>query len=139
MREYALVFLVAAAVTYLLTVASVALGVVVSFGARYLANLAAFWWLDARGANTVWLICSTMLSGLAVPVAFFPEWARLVVWAATPFPWMFQAPLDILLERGGGGHQAVLLAGQLVAAVAVLVAGRVVQRAAVRTLVVQGG
>jgi len=125
-------------VTYLLAAASVVLAVVVSFGTRYLTNLVAFWWLDVRGANLVWLIGSTMLSGLALPVAFFPDVVRPLVWA-TPFPWMFQAPLDVLLERRGTGHQVLLLGGQVVAAAVVLAACHLVQRRAVRKLVIQGG
>lgn len=124
--------------TWLLVVASVLLAVVVSFGTRYLANLVAFWWLDVRGMNIVWLIGSNMLSGLALPVAFFPEVVRPVLWA-TPFPWMYQAPLDVLLERGPASHQALLLAGQVLAAGAVLTLCHLVQRRAVRRLVIQGG
>lgn len=124
--------------TWPLAAVSITLAVVVSFGTRYLVNLVAFWWLDIRGMNTVWLIGSTMLSGLSVPVAFFPDVLRPVLWA-TPFPWMFQAPIDVVLERGGADHQLLLVAGQVVAAAALLATCRLVQRRAVRRLVIQGG
>lgn len=126
------------AATWPLAVLSVLLAVVVSLGTRYLISLTAFWWLDARGPNTVWLLGSTMLSGLAVPLPLYPEPVRVLAWA-TPFPWTLQAPLDVLLERGGSGHALLLLGGQAAAALAVLGLAALVQRRAVRALVVQGG
>ena len=44
-----------------------------------------------------------------------------MLWLGTPFPALMQAPLDVLVERGGIGHAVVLVAGQ-VAWLAVLVA-----------------
>jgi ABC-2 type transport system permease protein len=110
----------------------------VSFGTRHLFNLLAFWWLDARGPNALWLVGTALFSGLAVPIPFYPGWAQAVLWC-TPFPWMFQAPLDVLLERGGPAHQSALLGGALVAAAAMLGAAVALQRLALRRLVIQGG
>lgn len=125
-------------VTWLLAVPTVLLAVLVSFGVRYVVNLTAFWLLDVRGAIVLQTVLTGALSGLYVPVSFFPGAVRAVAWA-TPFPWMFQAPLDVLVERGGPAHSAALVGGQLAAAAAVLGLAAAVQRAAVRTLVVQGG
>jgi ABC-2 type transport system permease protein len=61
------------------------------------------------------------------------------LWLATPFPALMQAPLDVLVERGGGGHAVVLIAGQLAWLAVLLALGRLVQRNALRRLVIQGG
>jgi ABC-2 type transport system permease protein len=122
---------------WLLFAASVVLAVVTSYAVRHLMNLAAFWLLDARGPNVVWMVGATVLSGMGVPVHFFPPAVEFVVWL-TPFPWMVQAPVDIVMGRGGTAHGAVLLAGQLVAATAAVGLCHVVQRA-FRRLVLQGG
>jgi ABC-2 type transport system permease protein len=127
-----------AAVSWALILVSVALGVVVSFAMRYACNLLAFWWLDARGPNTVWLLGAALFSGISVPVPFYPTWLQPAVWL-TPFPWMYQAPLDVLLERGGRAHQVGLVIGQLGMAVAGLALAYTVQRVALRRLEVQGG
>jgi ABC-2 type transport system permease protein len=126
------------AATYPLFAVSVVLAVMVSFGVRYLVNLCAFWLLDVRGVISAWGIASNTLTGLTVPIPLFPAWAQAVLWA-TPFPSMFQAPLDVLVERGGTGHQALLVAGQAGWVAVLLAVGHAVQRRAVRKLVVQGG
>lgn len=124
--------------SYPLTAVSVLFAVVISFSVRYLVNLTAFWLLDVRGVVSAWLICGNVLTGLSVPLPFFPDWAQAVLWA-TPFPWLYQAPLDVLLERGGAGHQALLLAGQFGWVAALLGCCLLAERRAVRKLVVQGG
>ncbi|MFD1148202.1 ABC transporter permease [Saccharothrix hoggarensis] len=114
---------------------SVALGVTVSFGMRFLLNATAFWLLDSRGTQALYTAFTWLFCGLAVPIAFFPDWARAVVWS-TPFPSMLQAPVEVFLERGSPWP---LLAGQAFWAVAVLAAGHLVLNRAVRKVVVQGG
>lgn len=84
---------------------------------------------------SVYAVTATVLAGLAIPIAFFPGWARAVIWA-TPFPAMVQAPIEIAIGRGA---VLPLLAAQLAWAVSLLVAGRPVLAGAVRTLVIQGG
>jgi ABC-2 type transport system permease protein len=121
--------------SYPLGVVSVVLAVIASFSVRYLVNLTAFWLLDVRGVMIAWSVAGNMLTGLTVPIPFFPGWAQVLLWA-TPFPAMFQSPLDVLVERGQPWPP---LAGQVVWVAVLLVACRAVQRRAVRKLVVQGG
>src|SRR5439155_20986226 len=106
---------------------------------RYLVALTSFWLLDIRGAQAVWVVASGVGSGLYFPLPVLPDWLVTILWVGTPFPALLQAPLDVLVERGGTGHGLVPLAGQ--AAWLAIMAGlcRVVQRRAVRALVVQGG
>ncbi len=111
------------------------LAVLVSFAIRFLLNLVAFWLLDWRGLLALHGAISTVLAGLAIPIAFFPGGARAAIWA-TPFPAIIQAPIDV---GSGRGAVLLLLAHQLTWAVVLLVAGRVVLARAIRTLVIQGG
>ncbi|MDQ4104671.1 MAG: ABC-2 family transporter protein [Actinomycetota bacterium] len=114
---------------------SVLLAILVSFAIRFMLNLVAFWLLDWRGVLSLYAVIGGLLSGLAIPIAFFPDWARVAIWA-TPFPAILQAPIDIAIGRGAAPP---LLAHQLIWAVALLGAGRLVVARAVRTLVIQGG
>jgi ABC-2 type transport system permease protein len=114
---------------------SALLAVVVSFGIRFLLNASAFWLLDARGVISAWGVAGGVLSGLVVPLAWFPSWAQAVL-AWTPFPAILQTPIDVFLERGSG---LGLLAGQLAWALLLLVIGRSVLHHGMRRLVVQGG
>ncbi len=114
------------------------LAVVVSFGARLLVNLAAFWILDVRGLLTLYMVGSTVLSGIIVPLAFFPGWLKAAAYA-TPFPSMLQAPVDIAVERATGTEALLLLATQAGWAAALLALATLALRRGTRRLVVQGG
>lgn len=125
--------------TYLLFAVSVALAVVISFGCRYLVNAAAFWMLDARGVLLGWALLSTVLSGLVFPLTFLPPGWAAALWVGTPFPSLFQTPLDILVERHSPAGQLGLLGLQVAWAAAALALCWLVQRRAERRLVIQGG
>ncbi len=125
--------------SYPLFAVSVLAAVLVSFGIRYVVNLAAFWLLDIRGVLTAWLLCSNVLTGLYFPLAFLPGPVRTVLWVATPFPSMIQAPVDVLVERGDTVHQGLILLDQVLWAAVMLALAVLVQRRAERRLVVQGG
>lgn len=125
-------------VTLPLFVLSAAVGMVISFGCRLVVNLAAFWLLDIRGLATVYMVSSNVLCGLIVPVAFFPDWLRVLAYA-TPFPFMLQTPVDIAVERVSGVDALVAVGIQLVWAAVMLALGVLVLRRGTRRLVVQGG
>jgi ABC-2 type transport system permease protein len=118
--------------------ASVVLAIVVSFGIRFFFNLLAFWVLDFRGPYVIALAVSTLLSGLVIPLVFFPGALRDVL-RALPFAAMLQTPIDVYLGEELGGSTAGALALQAVWALVVLAVGRVVLAAGTRKLVVQGG
>lgn len=121
--------------TAVLFVVSGALAVAVSFGVRFLLNAAAFWLLDVRGLIGVWGAIGGVLSGLVLPLSWFPQWAQaLLVW--TPFPALFQTPIDVFSERG---DVVSLLAAQVVWAAVLFLVGRVALVRGARRLVVQGG
>ncbi|MEV4759192.1 ABC-2 family transporter protein [Micromonospora sp. NPDC049559] len=122
-----------------LFVVSVLLAVVISFGCRYLVNAVGYWLADVRGPMTLWTLASGVLAGLYFPLRFLPDWAVLLLWAATPFPGLLQTPLDVLVERDPPATRLGLVALQLAWAGLLLLACRAVQRRAERHLVVQGG
>jgi ABC-2 type transport system permease protein len=132
-------YLPAHAWTYPLFAVSVALAVLLSSVCRHIVALSAFWLLDVRGTQMVWVVASGVGSGLYFPLPVLPDWLVVALWVGTPFPSLMQAPLDVLVERGGAGHGLAAVAGQVAWLLAATGIGRVVQRRAVRRLVVQGG
>jgi ABC-2 type transport system permease protein len=123
---------------YLLGTVSVVLAVLLSFTCRCVVNLVAFWIIEVRGVIGLYVTVSTTLSGLLLPVTWFPSWLAALA-RATPFPAMVQLPADILIGRVTGVDALGALAVQAGWLLAVAVLARVVLAAGRRRLVVQGG
>jgi len=122
--------------TWLAFAGAVALGILVSFGLRYLISLAVFWLHDDRGIHGISLVTSVFLSGLLVPLTIFPGRFGTVV-HVLPWAALIQLPADVYL-----GKRTDLLnvyAFQAAWAAALLVAGRLLTMGARRKLVVNGG
>jgi ABC-2 type transport system permease protein len=117
---------------------SMALAVWLSFGLRFLYNVAAFWLLEQRGVGALVSITAIFLSGFLVPLNYFPDWARgIVTWL--PFAGMLQAPIEVLLGKLHGVALASALAFQLGWGFALLAADRLLLAMAVRRVIIQGG
>lgn len=121
-----------------LFVLSAALAWGVSFAARVLVELAAFWTLDIRGLSAVYVAVSNVLCGLIVPLAVLPGVLRELAYL-TPFPSMLQVPIDIALQRRVGWQALGWLAGQAAWLAGLLVVASWVLRRATRRVVIQGG
>jgi ABC-2 type transport system permease protein len=123
---------------YPLGLISLFLAVSISFVVRFLVNLIAFWTLDVRGFVGLYLIVSSSLCGLLVPVHFFPEWLRIIAYA-TPFPSMLQSPIDVLSGYVLDAAAVAVVGSQLAWLVLLVGFARLVQWRAGHRLVVQGG
>jgi ABC-2 type transport system permease protein len=117
---------------------SLALAVWISFGLRFMINVAAFWLMDYRGVGALVMFAGTLLSGFLVPLVYWPEWARGAV-AWLPFAGMVQVPVDMLLGKVIGAAAASALGFQVVWAMALAVACRLMLALAERKVVIQGG
>lgn len=117
---------------------AVALGSVVGFAIWYLVAMSAFWLLDGQGVVQVAWLGGLFFSGMLLPLNVFPgalgEVARLLPWAS-----LLQVPADVYLGRYEGWELAGAYAFQGCWALVLLGAGRAVQAAATRKVVVQGG
>jgi ABC-2 type transport system permease protein len=124
--------------TWLAFLLAVCLSFVVSFGFRYLVALSAFWLLDGLGVVQVAGLAAMFFSGLLLPLTVFPgalgEVARALPWSS-----MLQVPADVLLGARTGWGVLGALAFQAMWAAVLLGLGRLLQRAATKRVVVQGG
>jgi ABC-2 type transport system permease protein len=123
---------------YILGAVSVWLAVMLSFACQWLVNLAAFWLVDLRGVRTLYMAISGVLSGMMVPVHWFPDWLSMLA-ACTPGPSLIQAPIDVVTGRVDSAGALAVLGTQAAWLVAMLAAGQLVFRSGTRKLVVQGG
>ncbi|GAA4821829.1 ABC transporter permease [Streptomyces ziwulingensis] len=121
--------------TWVAFLIAVVLAMLVGFGIRYLVALSAFWLLDGVGVAQMAWIAGLFCSGMMLPLNVFPgtlgEVVRLLPWSS-----LLQAPADVLL---GEADPLGTYAFQTGWAVVLLGAGRLVQAAATRRVVVQGG
>ncbi|KOU71005.1 ABC transporter permease [Streptomyces sp. MMG1533] len=121
--------------TWLAFLVALALAMIVSFAIRFLVALSGFWLLDGTGALQAMMVTGIFCSGMALPLNAFPgplgEVVRALPWAA-----QLQMPADVLM---GQTDALPAFAFQAVWAVALMAAGRLLQGAATRRVVVQGG
>lgn len=114
---------------------SFTLGVVVSFGWRYIVTLTSCWTTDDRGIHTLSALLTMFFSGMVLPLGLFPGWLRTAA-EALPFAAMVQVPADVWL---GADPPLQALGFQLLWAVALTGLGALLTVAARRKVVVQGG
>ncbi|KES07137.1 ABC transporter permease [Streptomyces toyocaensis] len=114
---------------------SLLLAMLVSFAIRYLFALSVFWLLDSQGVAQAVMVTGVFCSGMTLPLNAFPgglgEVVRALPWAA-----QLQVPADVLMGETAAPAAYLFQAAW---AVALLAAGRLVQSAATRRVVVQGG
>ncbi len=84
------------------------------------------------------MFANTFLSGLLVPLVYWPEWARGAV-GVLPFAGLMQAPVEVILGKVTGAGLAGVLLFQVSWALALMVAGRLLLALAERKVVIQGG
>jgi len=117
---------------------SLGLGFVIAFLLDFLANLTAFWTLETFGLQYMLRFAGFVLSGVFVPLWFFPDvWRPLVT--ALPFASIYGTPLSIFVGRLGGIElwSAVLI--QVAWILLLAAAAGWAWSAAERRVVVQGG
>ncbi|GGT36046.1 ABC transporter permease [Nonomuraea spiralis] len=111
------------------------IGVLISFGWRYLVALSVCWLADDRGVAVVSLVLTTFLSGMMLPLHLFPgqlgEVVRALPWAA-----MVQAPTDLYLGKAPVGQTLAL---QAFWAATLFALGLLATRAVRHKVVIQGG
>jgi ABC-2 type transport system permease protein len=114
---------------------AVVLAMIVSFGIRYLAALTMFWLMDDRGITQTMMIAGIFCSGMTLPLNAFPDPFGDIV-QALPWAAQIQMPADVLMGEVSPWPAYAFQAGW---AVVLLAAGRLLQSAATRRVVVQGG
>ncbi|MCC6458115.1 MAG: ABC-2 family transporter protein [Caldilineaceae bacterium] len=113
-------------------------GWLVSFGWRFLVNLAAFWTPNARGIGRFAFGLIWVLSGFYMPLRLYPDWFRTLC-ELTPFPSMVSTPLQIFLGLLDGPELLWALFNQILWSVILLAVAQLVLNRGVRRLVIQGG
>lgn len=123
---------------WLLFFGSVAMGILLSFAFRFIANSLAFWTTDARGILYLTNTILMFFAGFIVPINFFPAWLRAFA-EALPFRGLAQVPISVYLGKIDGPTLARLLGVQALWLAALVLIGRWVLSRMVQRLTIQGG
>lgn len=138
---FALVFgitLPETAIQWLALLLGLILSLLVSFSWRFLVNLAAFWTPNALSFGRFAFGLSWVFSGFFLPLRFHPDWfVRLA--ELTPFPATVNTVVEIYLGVLSGPELLNALLAQVMWLAILIVVGRLVLRAGVRRLIIQGG
>lgn len=110
----------------------------ISFGWRFLVNLAAFWTPNALGIGRFAFGLSWTFSGFFLPLALFPDWFAQFS-RATPFGASVYIPIEIFLGIVQGKELLLGLFIQAVWIAVLFIIDQLVLSRGIRKLVIQGG
>lgn len=141
-------FIVVAAVTrgaipfgvnLLLFAGSVVFAVSINYSIDFLVGTICLYTESIWGINIMKQVIVTLLSGATIPIAFFPEPLKSIVYYL-PFQSIYNAPLSILLD-GNPQPQTILttLGTQLFWCVAMLLLSKLFWKVSLRQITVNGG
>jgi ABC-2 type transport system permease protein len=118
--------------------ASMLLLVPLKFLIVYVSTLTCFWTQNYMGVQWARLAVVNLLSGALIPLAYLPGWlATVAQWS--PFAGLTSTPALIFLGRVDGRHALQLVAVQLGWVLVLWFGARLVWRAGLRRLTVNGG
>lgn len=141
MLIYAVIFDITTPVTlgqWIVVIAALALGLMVSFAWRFLVNLAAFWTPNAVGVGRFAFGVTWVMSGFIMPLRFFPDWF-VTLCNLSPFPAMVNTIVELYLGVLTGPEILLALLRQGLWIVILVLLGQLILRAGVKRLVIQGG
>ncbi len=103
-----------------------------------IATISLLWTVSGEGVSRLLPSLSYVLSGMVVPLPFWPSWVQGAM-AALPFVGLIDSPFRIYLGQFSGAALAGVLLHQVIWTVLLIAAGRCLLARGTRRLVVQGG
>ncbi len=117
---------------------SLLLGVTVGIAYCILYNTVAFWFLEARGLGTMFVVIALFFTGSYVPLPFFPPWLLAIVqWL--PFNALLSTPAEIVMGKVPLGSLPFELARQALWVIVLTLLVRKMIALAAGRVIVQGG
>ncbi len=117
---------------------SILLGTIIGFSYRFLYNIVAFWFLEARSIGVLATVIAMFFTGGYVPLVFFPPWLLTIAnWL--PFNGLMNVPTEIVLGKVPLNAILFELSRQLLWVIIMIVGVRSISLIAARKVIVQGG
>jgi len=118
---------------------SLILAYLITFSIDYFVGLFGFYTESVWGLSTTKEIIITVLSGALIPLQFFPDAIRKVLFWL-PFQAMFHTPITMITRSNQGWDVFIPMLGvQIFWAIALFVLGKLFYRQAVKVLRISGG
>lgn len=105
---------------------------------NYMLGILIFWSHANIGLYMLKLACINIFSGMFIPIAFYPNLLQEVC-QVLPFSYIYYFPLTILMGEGNRGENICGILIQLVWIMVLLVVCRIMDKRAMRRIVIQGG
>ena len=125
-------------IQWLAFMVSLIFSLLISFGWRFLVNLAAFWTPNALGIGRFAFGLSWTFTGFFMPLALFPDWLAAFS-RATPFGASVYIPIQMFLRNVQGEALIHSLLLQLFWVVFFVILNQIVLSFGIKKLVIQGG
>lgn len=129
------IFLSSAPITILL---SIILSVIIMFMFDYLTGLTSVFTESIWGIATIKVCLVSFLSGVVVPLEFFPEQLKILI-RLTPFWYVFQTPIALITQKMSLGVQLIKLLPQFFWLVILITITIFVSKRALSNLRINGG
>ncbi|GIZ97594.1 ABC transporter permease [Tsukamurella sp. TY48] len=123
---------------YPLGALSILLSIVLSRALLYAVEILGFWVVETRGIVLFYVIVSSFLMGMFVPIGLFPAWLAAIA-EHSPFASILMPPCDILSGRIDVAAALPAVGAQAAWCVVALTLGALLTSAGRRRLEVQGG
>ena len=118
--------------------ASLLLSLLVNFSISYIVGMISFWTTSVYGMINSKRFILEFLSGALVPLAFFPDWLKGIVFAL-PFHSIVHLPVSIYLGKIKGQEVFGAIGQQAAWAAALWLAGALIWSRASRKVTIHGG
>ena len=103
-----------------------------------LLSITLMWTVSGQGVASVGAVSVTILTGMIVPIPFFPDWAQTII-NVLPFRGIVDTPYRLYLGHIPASDALYHLGHQLVWTIVLILIGRWLLARGVRRLVMQGG
>lgn len=117
---------------------SMIFAVLISAALTNLLNISILWTLSGEGISVLVAASAGLLSGLVIPLAFFPDWSQAFI-ALLPFRYVMDIPFRFYLGHLAPGQIWTHLPVQIGHLIALIAAGQLILNRGIRRLVAQGG
>ena len=117
---------------------SMIFAVLISAALTNLLNISLLWTLSGEGISVLLAASAGLLSGLTIPLVFFPDWSQAFI-AFLPYRYVMDIPFRFYLGHLSADQIWNHLPFQIGHLIALIAAGRLILNRGIRRLVAQGG